>query len=291
MTSQVLRYAMLRFEERMTMRFTRAASASVAMALTAVAAQGAFIAPAQAATPEYLFTVQAVNGSTQPGNPTKGEDERFTLTLSSVDPVTKFADRPFRSASVMSPAALVANWDAWFTGSAPNAVLTFTGAAGTAPQSIVVTLTRPRYEKSDRSLTFTAIRTYRTLDPSQKGKGWKRPATPRAFSSASLFIDDAGSNATAALVTQMQQAMQSYIFQPNYAMTWSAVDSALTSILTQAWQQGTLNGATASDAFSVTCQPTTQQILDGYLTCAVSMQTPGDGNYSTTLTQMMAISG
>ena len=274
------------------MGFTRTAAASVAMALAAVAAQGSFTASAQAATPEYLFTVQGVNGSTQAGSPAKGQDERFTLTIRGVDPVTKFADRPFRSASVMSPAALVANWDAWFTGTAPNAVLTFTGAAGTAPQSIVVTLTRPRYEKGERSLTFTAIRIYRTLDPSQKGKGWKRPATPRTFTSASLFIDDAGSNATSALVSQMQQAMQNYVFQPNDQSTWSVVQSDLSGILTAAWQEGILAGSTASDAFTVSCQLfTTQQILNGYLECAVTMQLPGGASYSTTLSQMMATSG
>lgn len=260
--------------------------------MTALAAQGTFGASAQASTPEYLFTVQAVNGSTQPDNPAKGENERFTLTIHGVDPVTKFADRPFRSASVMSPGALVANWNSWFVGSAPNAVLTYTGAAGTAPQSIVVILTRPRYEKVGRSLTFTAVRTYRALDPSQNGKGWKRPTTPRTFTSASLFIDDAGSNATSALVSQMQQAMQNYVFQPNDQSTWSAVQSDLSGILTTAWQQGILAGSSASDAFTVSCQLfTTQQILNGYLECAVTMQLPGGASYSTTLSQMMATSG
>lgn len=260
------------------------------MAVTASVAQGTFAASVQAATPEYLFTVQAVNGSTQPSNPAKGEDERFTLTFSGVDPVTKFADRPFRSASVMSPAALVANWDAWFVGSAPNAVLTYTGAAGTAPQSIVVTLTRPRYEKAGRLLTFTAVRTYRTLDPSQKGKGWKRPTTPRTFRSASLFIDDANGNVTSALTTQLQLAMQQYVFAPNDESTWAGITAAFQVILTQAWQQGIINGATASDAFGVTCEATAQQVLNGYLACAVRIQLPGDANYTTTISQMMQTS-
>ncbi len=272
------------------MRIRRAV---VTMTVAALAAIGlsALASPAQAATPEYLFTVQAVKGSTSAGHAAKGEDERFTLTLQGVDPVTKFADRPFRSASVMSPAALVANWDAWFVGSAPNAVLTYTGAAGTAPNSIVVTLTRPRYDKVGRTLSFTATRTYRTLEPSQKGNGWNRPATPRAFTSASLFIDDAGSNATAGLVSQMQQALQPYVFSPNDMNTWSAAVQALSSILNVAWAQGTLVGATQSDAYTVVCAPTSDQILNGYMSCSVTMQLPGGTTYSTTLTQMMGTSG
>ena len=291
MPSQVPGYAMLGLGERTTMIFTRTAAASVAMAAAALVAQGTFGASAQAASPAYLFAVQAVNGSTSTVSAAKSEDERFTLTLRGVDPVTKFADRPFRSASVMSPGALVANWDAWFVGSAPNAVLTYTGAAGAAPQSIVVTLTRPRYEKDGRSLTFTATRTYRSLDPLNKGTNWVRPATPRTFVGASLFIDDAGSSTTDSLTAAMQQAMQAYVFAPNDGQTWSAVQSALSGILTTAWQQGILMGPTASDAFSVTCQPTAQQILNGYLTCAVSMQLAGGTNFSTTLTQSMDASG
>jgi hypothetical protein len=261
------------------------------MAMAALVTQGSFTASAQASAPEYLFTVQAVSGSTQPGSPARGENERFTLTLHGVDPVTKFADRPFRSASVMSAGALVANWDAWFIGSAPNAVLTYAGATGTPPQSIVVTLTRPRYEKVGRSMTFTAVRTYRTLDPSQKGKGWKRPATPRTFTSASLFIDDANNNVTSTLTTQLQLAMQQYVFAPNDESTWAGITAAFQVILTQAWQQGLINGSTTSDAFGVTCQASAQQIFIGYLACAVRMQLPGGTSYTTTISQMMAPSG
>jgi hypothetical protein len=263
------------------------------MAISAISAAGltAISAPAQAATPSYLFTVEAAAGSTASVRPAQGEDERFTITMRGVEPVTKFADRPFRSASVMSPAALVSNWDAWFADSPPNAVLSFVGGTSQAPQSIVVTLTRPRFDNVGRTLTFTASRTYRTLDPSQKGKNWKRPATPRAFTGASLFIDDAGSSVTDSLVAQMQQTMQNYVFQPNDQSTWSAVQSALSGVLTQAWQQGTLMGPTASTAFSVSCAPTSLQILNGYLSCSVSMQLSGGSNYSTTLTQQMAASG
>jgi hypothetical protein len=245
--------------------------------------------PAQAATPAYLFTVQAVAGSTTPGHSATGEDERFTLTLRGVDPVTKFADRPFRAASVMSPAALVSNWNAWFADSSPNAVLTFARTSGKAPQSIVVTLTRPRYNSAGSTLTFTATRTYRTLDPSQKGKDWQRPATPHTFTSASLFIDDAGSSVTDGITASLQQAMQQYVFSPNNAATWAAVQAALVSILTQDWQQGKLMGPTASQAFTVNCQTfTAQQILNGFLNCSVTMHVADGTTFSTTLSQQQA---
>ena len=171
-------------------------------------------------------------------------------------------------------------------------MLTYSAGAGKAPQSIVVTLARPRIDSTGRVLTFTATRTYRTFDQSQKAKSLIRPVTPRTFSSASLFIDDAGDSQAAALVAQLQQGMQQYVFSPNNASTWAAVASALSTILTQAWQQGTLMGPTAATAFTVNCQAmSAQQILNGYLSCAITMQLASGQNYSTILTQMMAASG
>ncbi|MEI8261394.1 MAG: hypothetical protein WCG77_07805 [Actinomycetes bacterium] len=271
------------------MRLKRTAATTLALVTLAVAGLLTAGSPAQAATPAYLFTVQAVAGSTTPGHSATGEDERFTLTLRGVDPVTKFADRPFRAASVMSPAALVSNWNAWFADSSPNAVLTFARTSGKAPQSIVVTLTRPRYNSAGSTLTFTATRTYRTLDPSQKGKDWQRPATPHTFTSASLFIDDAGSSVTDGITASLQQAMQQYVFSPNNAATWAAVQAALVSILTQDWQQGKLMGPTASQAFTVNCQTfTAQQILNGFLNCSVTMHVADGTTFSTTLSQQQA---
>lgn len=268
-----------------------AMAASVSGALMLAGGLVGIASPAQAATPSYLFTVDAVSGSTVADAPLSGSDERFTLSLRGVEPVTKFADRPFRNASVMSPAALVANWKSWFATSAPNAVLTYSVGAGKAPQSIVVTLGQPRYSSSGRTLTFPASRTYRTLDPSQKGSNWVRPATPRSFVGASLFIDDAGSSVTDALVASMQLALQQYVFAPNNAQTWAAAQASLVPILTTAWMNGSLMGTSAADAFSVACTPNAQQILNGYLTCSVSMQLMSGGRFVTNLTQTMAVSG
>jgi hypothetical protein len=280
---------MLEVDEGCGMRLKRSASMFLALAAVAATALAASGAPAQATTPSYLFTVQAAGGSTAPGRTAPGENEHFTLTLRGVDPVTKFADRPFRTATVMTPGALVSNWNAWFASSAPNAVLTFADGTGRAPQSIVVTLSSPRYDNAGRTLTFTATRTYRSQDPGRKGKDWVRPATPRAFSSASLFIDDAGSSAAAPLVAELQAAMQPYVFAPNNAQLWSAVTAALSAVLTKAWQEGRLVGPTAASSYAVTCQPTANDIINGYLTCNVSMALLHPAEfYNTTVTQQQA---
>ena len=261
---------------------------TIAAALLPVMLTGtAVTAPAQAATPSYLFTVQAIGGATVMAVPAAGQDERFTLTLTGVSPVTKFADRPFRNAAVLSPSALVTNWNSWFASSPPNAVLAYSPDDAQLPQSIVVTLSRPRYDPVGRTLSFTASRTYRSLDPSERGSNWTRPATPRRFTHASLFIDDAGSSVTDSLVAQLQQAMQPYVFAANDMATWQAVVQSLSAVLSTAWEQGTLVGATSSDAYTVACIPTPQQILNGYLPCSVTMQLPGGTSFSTTISQQM----
>ena len=145
--------------------------------------------------PQYLFTIEAGRGTTSPLAHGPQVDEAFTLTLSGLDPVTMFADRPFRKAKLISIGGLVANWSTWFASSPPNAVLTF-GRPGQAPGSMVVTLTRPRVTGHGRSVQFTAIRDARTHDPAEKGRNWRRATTPTAFTGASLFIDDAGPSAT-----------------------------------------------------------------------------------------------
>ena len=272
------------------MKIRTAATAMVAVASMSVVGIALPTSMAQASTPASLFTVQSVAGSIVLGRPVKGEDERFTLRLNGVDPVTKFADRPFRAATVMSPSALVSNWDAWFADSPPNAVLTFAKSAGKAPQSIVVTLSRPRWDKGNRTLLFTATRTYRTMDPSEKGSGWTRPETPRRFTSASLFIDDAGTNGPSLVTSMMQQAMQPFVFSANDATTWAAVTSSISVAFTQLWQLGALAGATPAEAFTVACQATAQQLLNGILSCTATVQLTGGDPFTVTLTQEMAAS-
>lgn len=71
-------------------------------------------------------------------------------------------------------------------------------------------------------------------------------------------------------------ALQNYVFAANDATTWAAVTAAISSFLTGVWQQGGLMGSKPSEAFSVACglgsTMTSQNILDGYMVVAVSMQ-------------------
>jgi phage tail sheath protein FI len=70
-------------------------------------------------------------------------------------------------------------------------------------------------------------------------------------------------------------AAQAYVFAPNNANTWQAVVSMISSFLTSIWKQGGLQGATASDAFSVSCglgiTMTPTDLLNGFLNVTVKV--------------------
>jgi hypothetical protein len=70
-------------------------------------------------------------------------------------------------------------------------------------------------------------------------------------------------------------ATQAYAFQPNDKNTWEAVKSMIGSFLTDIWKQGGLQGATASDAFSVACglgvTMTGDDILLGFMNVTVKV--------------------
>jgi BTB/POZ domain-containing protein KCTD9 len=177
-----------------TTRLLVAASAAV-LGLTALAAVPSAHAAEPTArslpAPTYLFTVEGAHGTTAPLT-RQGTGERFTLTLDGLDAVTMFTDRPFRRARLISPAALSQNWSTWFADSAPNAVLTWDADNGKPPTSLVVALTKPRYDSASDALAFTAFRIRRLHEPAEKGVNWKRQTTPAEFTTASLFIDSTG---------------------------------------------------------------------------------------------------
>lgn len=175
---------------------------SLVMMLTAATVLAAALLPASpvAAEPRasgnseaWLFTAQSASARTHQLEPKAGEDERFRLTLKDVSAITKFSDRPFRDATLISPRALAKNWREWFATSPPNAVLTFQhkGRPSAAPTSIVVSLRSPHYRADMDALTFTAVRIHRLNDPSEAGRGWERATTPKSLKGVSLFIDDA----------------------------------------------------------------------------------------------------
>lgn len=135
---------------------------------------------------EYLFTVEAARGLAAQG-PRSATGELFVLAFTGLAPVTMFSDRPFRDAGLISPKALVANWDTWFASSPPNAVLTWSRGAGKPPASMVVALGSPRIKNG--VVVFRAARVSRLHDPVRHGSNWKRVALPEYIRGASLFID------------------------------------------------------------------------------------------------------
>lgn len=70
-------------------------------------------------------------------------------------------------------------------------------------------------------------------------------------------------------------AAQAYVFQPNDKNTWEAVIAMISSFLTSIWKQGGLQGASASDAFSVACglgsTMTADDLLNGYMNVTIKV--------------------
>lgn len=70
-------------------------------------------------------------------------------------------------------------------------------------------------------------------------------------------------------------AAQAYVFQSNDKNTWQAVIAMVSSFLTSVWKQGGLQGASASDAFSVSCglgsTMTSDDILGGFMNVTVKV--------------------
>lgn len=70
-------------------------------------------------------------------------------------------------------------------------------------------------------------------------------------------------------------AANAYVFEPNVKNTWEAVKAMIGSFLTSIWKEGGLQGASASDAFSVACglgtTMTSEDILNGFMIVSVKV--------------------
>lgn len=92
----------------------------------------------------------------------------------------------------------------------------------------------------------------------------------------------------------IRAGMQPYVFAPNDGTTWAGLTASISSMLTEVWQEGGLAGDDASQAFSVRVglgsTMTSQDILNGYMIVAVTLQLE-DGPAELTFTQSMATSG
>lgn len=145
----------------------------------------------------YLYEIQGSSGNISDLDVSAHKHETFTLTLEGLtgeaDVITQFTDRPYREASVLTANELTQQWSALFVTSSPNAVLTYLEPGSSTPQSIVVTLSEPRYGNGSGVLSFHATRVFREDSDDASDTAFIRPVTPTSFVSPSLFIDSSAS--------------------------------------------------------------------------------------------------
>lgn len=80
-------------------------------------------------------------------------------------------------------------------------------------------------------------------------------------------------------ITYLEQSIKSaaraYVFSPNNANTWSALQNMISSFLTGVWQQGGLQGASPAAAFNVSVglgtTMTADDLLNGYMRILVKV--------------------
>jgi phage tail sheath protein FI len=90
-------------------------------------------------------------------------------------------------------------------------------------------------------------------------------------------------------------ATHPYVFQPNVKNTWEAVKAMVGSFLMSIWQEGGLQGATPSDAYSVECglgtTMTADDILNGFMNVMVKVAVVHPAEFIVfTFQQQMAVS-
>lgn len=77
------------------------------------------------------------------------------------------------------------------------------------------------------------------------------------------------------LEQSIKLAARAYVYEPNNANTWAALQSMISSFLTGVWQDGGLQGASPADAFSVSVglgtTMTADDLLNGYLRVTVKV--------------------
>lgn len=77
------------------------------------------------------------------------------------------------------------------------------------------------------------------------------------------------------LEQSVKLAARAYVFEPNNANTWAAVNSMISSFLTDVWKEGGLQGASAADAFTVSIglgsTMTAEDLLTGFMRVTVQV--------------------
>ncbi|MDB6081982.1 MAG: hypothetical protein JWO53_1254 [Chlamydiia bacterium] len=142
----------------------------------------------------WLFVQTAMSGTLEK---MEGKSNQYTLQLSGVSPsMVTFADRPVRSAGVMSTAQFVSTWYSNsrgdnFRDSPPNAALVI--SSGSGDDTFVFTLENPKYDEKMKVLSYV-VTSIKVIDKQGtidlQGKEIVKDL-PKAFEQSVLFIDDA----------------------------------------------------------------------------------------------------
>jgi hypothetical protein len=135
----------------------------------------------------------------------------FRLRLDDVSAsVSTFTDRPRRRAGQQSLHRFVGAWGSYgFAADPPNAALVLSGAPRSRDVALL-TLSRPRYDRAARTLTYVAKPLRGTGPRSLAALSRRRdPVRPLEFADASLFIDDAGSQ-----TVYQRLAIQVFVTEP-----------------------------------------------------------------------------
>jgi hypothetical protein len=141
-------------------------------------------------TVEYLFSIPTTAGSL-----VGPDDQHLTLRLIGTrDYLTRFTDRPLRGGFVVANADFARRFNSYFSGSNPNAVLTYTPRGSRIPVSVVLTVGHARWDSKSMTWTFAATRIRKQTDNLPDTTVHIQPPlipNPRALAQGTLFIDSA----------------------------------------------------------------------------------------------------
>jgi Pentapeptide repeats (8 copies) len=138
----------------------------------------------------YMWSIVGGKGSLKGSS-----DSNLTLTLSD-SPIylTRFTDRPLREAFVVANQNFIHRWNQYFAASGPNADLAYTPPGSSQPRNIIVSISKPAWNASQKTWTFHAQRIARQVNniPGTIKIEPPRFPNPPSFTNATLFIDSGG---------------------------------------------------------------------------------------------------
>lgn len=145
-----------------------------------------------ASTVSYLYSQSASGGTMTPA-----AGNTFSLVLTGVSPTTvRFTDRPARGAKGVSTERFINGWSDKFGSIPPNAALVLT-EADQSQDTVIVTLTNPKYDAAGQTLTYSATAIANEIPTGLVTfKDQADKSIPEKFGAASLFIDSVEATGT-----------------------------------------------------------------------------------------------